>query len=120
MVSERQQLLNGAVRHFQDIFTASPYELQEELFEEHPATITNDMNRSIEALPTTKEVLEGIKSLYPDSAPGPDGFTGISLAGVWNNSGRYDGDDMWVLFGRSSASCYKINPSNFDPKSGEP
>lgn len=83
MVKETHQLLTGAVMHFQDLFTATPCVFQEELFEDYPAHDTNEMNIAIETLPTATEVLDSIKSLSPDSAPSPDGFTGQFFRGCW-------------------------------------
>lgn len=57
--------------------------MHDELFEGYPSCVTSVMNGELEVIPTTQEVWEAIQSLHPDSAPGPDGFTGHFFRGCW-------------------------------------
>lgn len=68
VLTDSQQILAGAVCHFQSLFTASPFQLQEELFHEYPAPVTTAMNTVLESLPTSAEVLESL-NVSPQIAP---------------------------------------------------
>lgn len=57
VVTDSKELTEGAVNHFQQLFTASPYVMHDDLFEEYPTSVTNDINMDIEAIPTAKELL---------------------------------------------------------------
>lgn len=84
VVTENKTLLEGAVNHFKEIFSASSYCIHEELFEGYPRSVTQEMNSKLEEVPNTQEVWEAIQNLPPDSAPGPDGFTGQFFQGCWD------------------------------------
>lgn len=77
-------LIEGAVSFFQAIFSASPYCIHNELFEGYPKCVSEAMNKDLEAIPTSQEVWDAIQNLPPDSAPGPDGFTGHFYRGCWD------------------------------------
>lgn len=83
IVTDNAALMNGAMTiFFPNIFSASPYCLHEEIFEGYPTNVTPQINRELEAAPTPNEIWEAIKSLPPDSAPGPDGYTCHFFRGV--------------------------------------
>lgn len=83
MITDSTELLTGGVRHFQNLFSATPYSIQEELFEGYPQLVTAAINRGLEGLPSAEEVWESILDLSPDSALEPDGFTGYFCRGCW-------------------------------------
>lgn len=83
VVKDNNELLQGAVLHFQEIFSASPYCMDEELFGGYPISVADDVNRMLEKIPDMNEIWEAIQMLPPDSAPGPDGFTGHFFRGCW-------------------------------------
>lgn len=83
MITDNKLLTEGAVQHFQNIFSSSPYCLHEELFTGYPKCVSEDMNMKLEATPDKNEVWEAINDLSPDSAPGLDGFTGHFFKGCW-------------------------------------
>lgn len=83
VITNSTELLTGGVQHFQNLFSATPYSIQEELFEGYPQLVTAAINRGLEGLPSAEEVWESILDLSPDSAPEPDGFTGHFCRGCW-------------------------------------
>lgn len=84
VISDNKEIIEGAVEYFRDIFSASPYCLHGDLFQNYPTRASEVMNRDLEAIPTTQEIWDSIQSLSPDSAPGPDGFTGHFFRGCWD------------------------------------
>lgn len=69
---------------FQQLFVATPYHIDEELFHDYPSLINDEDNMTLTTPPDANEILVAIKSLDPDSAPGPDGFTGHFYTSCWN------------------------------------
>ncbi|XP_012832647.1 PREDICTED: uncharacterized protein LOC105953522 [Erythranthe guttata] len=72
------------VEYFSELFHASPYHLDSDLFSNVEARVTSDMNLRLIAIPDEAEVLQAIKELSPDSAPGQDGFTGYFYSYCWH------------------------------------
>lgn len=64
-----------AVEFFSDLFTASPYHLDEELFANIQPRVSPAEDQIFNSLPTMEEISETIKQLNPSSSPGNDGFT---------------------------------------------
>lgn len=72
-----------AVEFFSDLFTASPYHLDEELFANIQPRVSPAEDQIFNSLPTMEEISETIKQLNPSSSPGNDGFTGYFYRSCW-------------------------------------
>lgn len=84
IINNPNQISDMAAEYFSRLFTASPYVMHSDLFEGYPATVSAEVNNSLCAVPSSKEIWESICSLSADSAPGLDGFTGHFFRGCWN------------------------------------
>ncbi|KAL3627832.1 hypothetical protein CASFOL_028247 [Castilleja foliolosa] len=73
-----------AVDYFKDLFTATPYHLEQKLFEDIPKKVSEADNRFLTELPSAEEIYQVVIDLSPDSAPGVDGFTGYFFVACWD------------------------------------
>lgn len=71
-----------AIDYFSNLFTTSHPPSFEPVFQSMPTRVTETMNRSLTAEITKEEVREAIFSIQADSAPGPDGMTGLFFSEI--------------------------------------
>lgn len=83
VITDPKIIAQRAVDFFENLFTASPYFMHEELFDDYPREVTEDMNAKLIEVPTTREIWDAVSQLSPDSAPGVDGFTGHFFRVCW-------------------------------------
>lgn len=83
VLSDPKTIAQRAATFFGNLFTASKYSMHEDLFENYPRVITDEMNSKLVAIPSAKEIWDAIITLSADSAPGDDGFTGHFFRGCW-------------------------------------
>ncbi|XP_012842530.1 PREDICTED: uncharacterized protein LOC105962752 [Erythranthe guttata] len=69
---------------FSNLFKASEYELDENLFLGVQPVVTDVVNEAFCCLPDMEEILEAVKGLNPNSSPGRDGFTGHFYVACWD------------------------------------
>lgn len=84
IVHEPQAIGEMAVAHFQDLFSATQYYLNDDLFDGFPAQVTSTMNMGICQAPSEEEIWEAVRAISADSAPGEDGFTGHFFKICWD------------------------------------
>lgn len=72
-----------AALFFEALFKASPFIMHEELFENYPSLVTEEMNDKLSEIPSAQEIWDSVYQLSADSAPGVDGFTGHFFRGCW-------------------------------------
>ncbi|XP_012845938.1 PREDICTED: uncharacterized protein LOC105965938 [Erythranthe guttata] len=82
--SDCQLIGAKALAYFDDLFHATPYHLDQDLFSHVEAKVTTTMNTKLCEIPDEDEVYKAIKDLSPDSAPGQDGFTGYFYVRCWS------------------------------------
>ncbi|XP_012857145.1 PREDICTED: uncharacterized protein LOC105976424 [Erythranthe guttata] len=82
--SDYQLIGAKALAYFDDLFQATPYHLDQDLFSHVEAKVTTTMNTKLCEIPDEDEVYKAIKDLSPDSAPGQDGFTGYFYVRCWS------------------------------------
>lgn len=72
-----------ASQHFGELFSATPFHLNNELFMDIPQSVSDEMNHELCTIPSEQEIWENVKAISPDSAPGEDGFTGDFFQTCW-------------------------------------
>lgn len=82
VTSNAKKIGDMAANYFADLFSASPYHVDTELFNEIYPTITTTTNKGFCSLPSMDEIREATTILNPASARGNDGFTAIFIAHV--------------------------------------
>lgn len=65
-----------AEQFYGDLFSSTPYHLDESLFAQINAKVTDKENSKLCAIHSIEEVFTVIKLIDPTSSPGNDGFTG--------------------------------------------
>lgn len=75
IVTHPQEVCSLAAPFYAQLFSATPYFIKEELFEQFHSDVTATMNTQLCAIPMADELMESIFSLSADSAPGMDGIT---------------------------------------------
>lgn len=75
---------NKAVEFFQNLLTSEAHSINEDLVGAIPSIISEEDNYDLTRFPSEEEVKEAVWSLSPDSAPGPDGFSGYFLTSCWD------------------------------------
>lgn len=69
--------------YFSDFFSASPYYLNQRLFEGIQPVLSTADNDKFTELPSSEEIRAAIKEMNPASSPGNDGFTGYFYNSCW-------------------------------------
>ncbi|KAL7160678.1 hypothetical protein ABFS83_01G113200 [Erythranthe nasuta] len=82
--SDCQLIGAKALAYFDDLFHATPYHLDQDLFSHVEAKVTTTMNTKLCKIPDEDEVYKAMKDLSPDSAPGQDGFTCYFYVRCWS------------------------------------
>lgn len=82
-INEAKTIADKAVQHFSQLFAATPYHIDEALFQGYQSRLDAEDNLCFTRLPESYEILEAIKSLSPESSPGIDGFTGYFFVACW-------------------------------------
>lgn len=68
---------------FGDLFRASPYQMDETLFDEIPTSVLEDDNISFCAIPSQEEIWHAIKHMNSASLTGNDSFTCYFYLACW-------------------------------------
>lgn len=69
---------------FGDLFRASPYQMDETLFDEIPTSVLEDDNISFCAIPSQEEIWHAIKHMNSASLTGNDSFTCYFYLACWD------------------------------------
>lgn len=69
---------------FAELFTASPYYLDESLFEGIQMLVSEEDNFQFCDIPSIEEIRDAITNMNPESSPGNDGFTGYFYLACWD------------------------------------
>lgn len=80
-----ENIAKAAVRHFQNMFTQDTHHSNFDSLDCIERCITEDDNTMLAAPPTMQEIKDCIFSIDIDSAPGPDGLSGL----LWMISGTF-------------------------------
>lgn len=75
VITSATEIGHKAVEFFTDLFMASPYYLEEDLFVNINPKISESNNYVFFTIPSNEEILDAIKYMNPSSSPGNDGFT---------------------------------------------
>uniref|UniRef100_A0A803P1S7 Reverse transcriptase domain-containing protein n=1 Tax=Cannabis sativa TaxID=3483 RepID=A0A803P1S7_CANSA len=85
-VSSKAEMTNVICDYYTSLFTSDgvdPDSLNE-ILTTVPATITQEMNRSLTTPFTSNEVYEALQSMSPDKSPGCDGMSAMFYQHYWN------------------------------------
>lgn len=77
-----------AIDYFSNLFTSSDPPSYDPVFQSMPPRVTDSMNRIFTSPITKEEVREAIFSINAESAPGPDGMTGLFFQKFWSVIGE--------------------------------
>lgn len=69
---------------FSDLFKASLYHIDNDLFSHIMPSVSPSENRGFSRLPDLEEIKATIDNKNPNSAPGKDGFTGYLYRHCWD------------------------------------
>lgn len=83
-IMEDDVFMKKAISHFSDFFQGTHTLDPGNFIQCIPSLITEAQNNALCANPSELEIENTIKSLNPQSAPGPDGFTGYFYTHCWN------------------------------------
>lgn len=83
MSTDATEIGELAQNYFSNLFTASPYYMQNRLFGGIHPRITKEEDEIFSAGPSPEEVKEVIKGMNPASSPENDGFNGYFHSACW-------------------------------------
>ncbi|XP_026454012.1 uncharacterized protein LOC113355377 [Papaver somniferum] len=84
IVADQDKIAEALVDHFQKKFEFQPISGAENLLDLIPKLIIEEDQQTLHILPEEEEIKAAIFDMDPDSAPGPDGFSGIFFRSCWN------------------------------------
>lgn len=92
-----------AAQYFQQLFSATPYHIAEDLFYGYPSSVTDEDNSLLSKIPEAEEILAAIKSLDRNSAPRPRWiYRTVLYFMLGYHSDRSCGDGVGIISGGSS------------------
>ncbi|XP_026416977.1 uncharacterized protein LOC113312440 [Papaver somniferum] len=77
------ELVKAQNEHANKEFEAQSVNIKEELLEVVPQLITEEDQSFLDAIPSAEEIKAIVFDMDPESAPGPDGFSGIFYRSCW-------------------------------------
>lgn len=77
-------LKNQAVEYYRKQFTSASHVINPNILAHIPSLLTFEDNEALIAIPVEEEIKDVIHSMAPDSAPGPDGYTGKFFICFWD------------------------------------
>lgn len=83
VVEEDGKIADLFVEHFTEAFRSAPHQLNPDVLNHIPSLLTTEDNAMICSVPTSDEIKAVVHSMDPDSAPGPDGFSGYFFQICW-------------------------------------
>lgn len=89
-----------AIQYFSELFKSSNPPSYECVFQSMAPKVSSTMNHSLTAKVSKEEVREAIFSIDADSAPGPDGMTGLFFQKFWEVIGDSVTQEIQEVFDR--------------------
>ena len=87
MVDDQAIISTHIVNYFEDLYSAnSPTNQSSEVLSFIPCLVSTQDNHGLVQIPSSTKIKEGVFSLDPNSAPGPNGFLGFFLSKVLADS----------------------------------
>lgn len=91
-----------AIQYFSELFVTSNPPSYEPIFQSMRPKVTQAMNRVLTGRVTKEEGREAIFSIDAESAPGPDGMTGLFFQRFWSDIGNEVTKEIQEVFERGS------------------
>ncbi|XP_016573562.1 uncharacterized protein LOC107871219 isoform X2 [Capsicum annuum] len=83
-ISGDEKIGKAVVKHYEHMFNLTPSTVDPNILEVIPECITYEDNINISKCPQEDEIREAVFDMNPDSAAGPDGFSG-TISNVWHS-----------------------------------
>lgn len=83
ITTDAREIERAAQNFFSKLFSASPYFMNQDLFDGINPRISDHDNEMFTKIPSLAEVKEAITQMNPSSSPGNDGFTGYFYLACW-------------------------------------
>lgn len=87
-----------ALDYFAELFKSSNPSSYSPVFQSMIPTVTEEMNIALTRAVSSEEVQEAMFSINPDSAPGPDGMTGLFFQRFWEVIGEQVSKEIKEVF----------------------
>ncbi|XP_026459208.1 uncharacterized protein LOC113359850 [Papaver somniferum] len=84
IIADQDKIAEALVDHFQKKFEFQPVNEAKNFLDIIPKIITEEDQQKIDIIPEEEEIKAAIFDMDPESAPGPDGFSGIFFRSCWN------------------------------------
>ncbi|XP_026459307.1 uncharacterized protein LOC113359966 [Papaver somniferum] len=84
IVSTQQEISKNLVEYFENKFKKQDVTFAENIFANIPMVITAKDNMMLNATPSNEEIKSAVFEMDPDSAPGPNGFSGWFYRSAWH------------------------------------
>lgn len=78
-----KNIIKLAALSIEHLFKAQPTSVDVDLLRSIPKVIDDEMNEMLIQIPTADEIKQAVLNLKGDSAPGPDGFSGVFFQTAW-------------------------------------
>ncbi|XP_058076430.1 uncharacterized protein LOC131225018 [Magnolia sinica] len=88
VLTDPADIKREAIRHFKELFKGRTSPVNSNLLDLVPPLVTQEMNDFLMAPPSIQEVKSVIQSIPSDSAPGPNGFSGVFYSACWDIIGK--------------------------------
>ncbi|XP_026419826.1 uncharacterized protein LOC113315790 [Papaver somniferum] len=82
-ITDQLGVSNVLIDYFSTKFAHQNVSIHDSFFEASPTAITAEDNSFLEKVPSEEDIRNAVFDLNQDSAPGPDGFTGIFYRFAW-------------------------------------
>lgn len=82
------RVVDTIVGFYQHLFTSSSPNGFDDILEQIPTTVTEDMNKELTETFTAQEVEDAIKQIAPLKSPGPDGMPPLFYQNYWSLVGN--------------------------------
>ncbi|XP_026399197.1 uncharacterized protein LOC113295052 [Papaver somniferum] len=89
VMTNQTQISDFLVQHFKKKFEFQPVDDAEQLLKVIPKMVTEEDQQNLDVIPEAEEIKNIIFEMDPESAPGPDGFSGIFYRSCWETI-KYD------------------------------